>query len=256
MAKRSDHEDAEIIEQGDIFFFYRPKVEEHEPDGIEDVQRFHIVLRPEGGEPIRLMTIGRKRLPDVDDHERVWGFVDKVARSAKEIEAELREQRYGTKTRGERTRPAARPAGEGVYALVRDEHKLFLAYELELPREPGGAVQRELNIERQAAYVLSIKNPEAGSPPGAGLSRREKAGYPPRLEAEFEGRRFAAEDPRLLDFEGAEFVLIGARSDPERAYDLDIEAGHDRGRTADVLRELRMSPREHPFEPLIAGRWR
>ena len=256
MAKRSDHEDAEIIEQGDIFFFYRPKVEEHEPDGIEDVQRFHIVLRPEGGEPIRLMTIGRKRLPDVDDHERVWGFVDKVARSAKEIEAELREKRYRTKTRGERTRPAARPAGEGVYALVRDEHKLFLAYELELPREPGGAVQRELNIPRAASFALSIKNPEKGAPANVGLRAEDEARYPKRLQQEFRGRRFATEDVHLLDYNGAEFVLVGARLDPERELGVDLEAEAERGETADLVRKLRIKRGEHPIEPLLEGEWR
>ena len=30
---------AEIIEQGDIFFFYRPKIDTEEVEGIEDVQQ-------------------------------------------------------------------------------------------------------------------------------------------------------------------------------------------------------------------------
>ncbi len=32
-----------IIEQSDIFFFYRPKIGIDEVEGIEDVQRFYIV---------------------------------------------------------------------------------------------------------------------------------------------------------------------------------------------------------------------
>jgi hypothetical protein len=51
----------------------------------------------------------------------------------------------------------------------------------------------------------------------------------------------ASEDPRLLDYEGAEFVLIGARSDPERAYDIDIETEHETARKADIFRPLKMS---------------
>jgi len=31
---------SEIIEQGDIFFFYRPKVDTEEVEHIKDVQRF------------------------------------------------------------------------------------------------------------------------------------------------------------------------------------------------------------------------
>src|SRR5439155_18476507 len=155
----------------------------------------------------------------------------------------------------ERTLPSVRPAGEGVYALIRRGRNLHLTYELELP-ERLGEVQEELNIEQQAAYILSIKNPETESPPGAGLPEREEAHYPKSLEQEFRGRRFASEDPHLLDYEGAEFILVGARTDPERAYDIDIETEHETGQKADIFRQLKMSGREHPVEPLIKGEWR
>ncbi|KAK4427504.1 hypothetical protein Salat_1519300 [Sesamum alatum] len=36
----------EIQERGDIFFFYRPKVDKEEAHGAEDVQRFYLLLRP------------------------------------------------------------------------------------------------------------------------------------------------------------------------------------------------------------------
>ena len=35
--------DSKTIEQGDIFFFYRPKIGIEEVEGIEDVQRFYMV---------------------------------------------------------------------------------------------------------------------------------------------------------------------------------------------------------------------
>lgn len=63
-----------------------------------------------------------------------------------------------------------------------------------------------------------MKNPEVGSPPGAGLEEDEDADYPERLQQEFRGRRFVREEVRLLDFEGAEFILVGAVKNPERAY--------------------------------------
>ena len=247
--------DEEIVEKGDIFFAYRPRVGEEEPAGIADVQRFFMVLKPQGGSPFRLAVLGRKRLPEAARHERIWGFIDKIARSGRDIEEELRERHYGTKTRGERTVPAARPAGEGVYALLQRGRNLHLTYELELPRREG-EVQQEFNLPPQGAYIISIKNPETPSPPGAGLPRREEAHYPKSLQREFRGRRFAADDPHLLDYEGAEFVLVGARSDPERAYGIDIETERESAETADIVHKLKMTRREHPLEPLLAGDWR
>jgi hypothetical protein len=47
-------------------------VGEHEtpdPHGEGDVQRFHIVLRRAGGKLFRLLTIGRKHLPDTGSHD-------------------------------------------------------------------------------------------------------------------------------------------------------------------------------------------
>ena len=37
----------EILEYGDIYFFYRPKVRSEEVKGIEDVRRFFMVTAPE-----------------------------------------------------------------------------------------------------------------------------------------------------------------------------------------------------------------
>src|SRR5437016_13830969 len=95
--------DEEIVEKGDIYFAYRPRVQENEAEGLEDVQRFFMVLKPQGGAPFRLAVLGRKRLPEEDRHERIWGFIDKIAKSGSAIEAEFKEYHYDTKTRGERT---------------------------------------------------------------------------------------------------------------------------------------------------------
>lgn len=260
MAEGKSRRHAEIVESGDIYFLYRPKVRaEGEPEegagGIADVERFHIVLRPDGASRFRLMTVGRKRLPDVEDHERNWGFVDLVARSAKEITSGLDEQRYRTKTRGERVRPAARPAGEGVYVLARTGHSLHLAYALELPEKPG-PVQRELNILPEGSFALSVKNPEKGSPAGAGLDGEREADYPEKLQEEFRGRRFAAEDTRLLDHAGAEFILVGAGRDVKRDLGVALDPEDESEGSADIFTRLRLAKGRHPIEPLLTGKWR
>ena len=53
------------IEQGDIFFFYRPKVDTEEVKSIEDVQRFYMVVSPEDNNKYRLFLIGQKQLPEI-----------------------------------------------------------------------------------------------------------------------------------------------------------------------------------------------
>ena len=84
-------DDAQLLEEGDIFFFYRPKTNEDDPSGVDDVQQFYLALRPTGGKLVRLCVAGRKYMPKVGEHQRVWGFVDMVADEGRRIEEELRE---------------------------------------------------------------------------------------------------------------------------------------------------------------------
>lgn len=250
MAK--DARETEVLERGDIFFLYRPRVEEEDPEGLGDVQRFFMVLRPQGGHKVRLLVVGRKRLPDAEKHERHWGFVDMVADSGDRIERELRADEYETKTRGERHEPAARPAGEGVYAISLEDGQMHLSYALELPEKPD-EVQKSFRIAPEASFALSVKNPEKGQPPGAGLGAPQKADYPDKLQREFRDRRFAREDARLLDVENAEFLLVGARTEREYGLELDTE-DEDYGH-ADIVRDLKMAKSRHPVEPLFKGTW-
>lgn len=247
--------DIQVLEQGTVYFVFRPTVETHEPQGFEDVERFHMILRPRGQKMFRMAVIGRKRLPDLKGHEREWGFIEAIKRDAREVEEALVEHHQETKTRGERTYPATRPAAEGVYAFVQKGRNMHLAYELELPEKPG-PVQKALNIATEGSFVISVKNPEkGGSPRGAGLSEEDKADYPKSKQKEFAGRKFAPTDPELLNYEGAEFVLIGADPDVCRDLDIDLPTREDNEKTAGVLRQLRMAKSRHPLEPLFEGKW-
>jgi hypothetical protein len=249
-----------ILERGCIYFVYTPRV--HSPDektevrGIEDIERTHMILSVQGERLYRRIVIGRKRLPDVEDGgERFWGFVDIVGRRPEKVEHELEEQRYDTATRGERVRPEARPAGEGIYRIVEHGNHNHLVYALELPQAPG-PVQEELNIEPEASYIFSIKNPEASAPPGVGLAPREKAGYPERLQEEFRGRRFLPATPELLNYEGVEVLLIGSTEDPQAELGIELHPQPESEWSADVFQDLRMEKSRHPTEPLFTGEWR
>jgi hypothetical protein len=239
----------ETLERGDIFFLFRPAVGVDNPSRLTDVQRFFIVLKPDGRKVFRLLVVGRKRLPEARAHERFWGFVDRVERSADALATGLRAFDYPTETRGRRHEPAVRPAGEGAYAIALLDGQMHLSYVLEQPRQPAD-VQRAFRIAPEASFALSIKNPEASSPPGLGLGARERTEFPEELQQQFRDRRFEREDARLLDYAGAEFILVGARNDPQRAYGTTLGNDH-----ADVFRELHLAKSQHPVKPLFEGQW-
>jgi hypothetical protein len=164
-----------VRERGDIYFAYRPKIDEQVARSFDDVQRLYMILNPRGRDAYRLLIIGEKRLPAVDGggDRKAWAFVAKVASNVEDVEDELDPKTRLTETRGERHIPAARPAGEGVYVIVRHGNHTHLAYGLELPPH-AGEVQRALNIVEEGSYIVAVKNPKAESPPGIGLDKNAR----------------------------------------------------------------------------------
>lgn len=251
--KSSD--EIQVLEEGAIYFVFRPKVETHDPSGLKDVERFAMILKPSGGSAgVRMAIIGRKRLPEIDGHEREWGFIETVDKDAKKLGQALAEQHQDTRTRGERTYPAYRPAGQGVYAFVQKGRDMHLAYALSDPEKPG-EVQKAFNIAPEGSFAVSVKNPEKGQPRAAGLSADQKADYPKSKQEEFADRRFAPTDPTLLDYEGAEFIMVGARRNPEENYGIDVEEKAEKMSDQRIFRHLHMAKSRNPVEPLFQGKW-
>jgi hypothetical protein len=246
---------AERREAGDIYFFYRPRVGDDQVESLDDVQRLLIVLRPWTGKALRLLVVGRKRLPDIGAHERAWCFVDEVVQRAEELRSALDERTYRTKTRGVRVQPPARPAGEGAYVVGRHDDHTHLGYVLELPRQPG-EVQRELNIEAQASYIVAVRNPAAPAPPGVGRPWSGRPGLPDELLERFRGRRFAPLDPPdFLDHRGVEIVLVGADRNAAQEVDLDLSPSAETAARTELFDELRIGRRHRLLEPLFTGHW-
>jgi hypothetical protein len=245
-----------IVEQGDIFFFYRPRVDVAEVDDLDDVQRFFFVLAPEGRELYRLFVVGRKRLPEATSHEREWAFVVEVATRPDDVRDDLERRTYETKTRGIRVEGEARPAGEGRYAIVDHEGHTHLAYVFELPADPGPA-QEAFRITREASFIVAVRNPDAPAPPGAGLRADRRADYPGDLLERFRGRRFIpVETPELLDHEGAEIVLVGASEDPESELGIELDADPERLDEAEIFSRLRLPRDDLLVDPLERGELR
>ncbi len=229
------------LERGDIFFFYRPDAEDEAPAGLLDVRRFHVLLRPAGRDEVRMTTVGRKMLPGSGpgggNH---WAFVDRVFADPAEMKADL---------------APARPAGEGVYALVRHAQGTVLAYALELPEEPG-EVQAAFHIGREGRFVVSMKNPEAESPAGLGLDADRRVEFPAELMARFGSRKWLpADPPEFLDHEGAELILIGGRVAPDDDLGVELAPEPEDEDNAEVFRDLHLDRTDRTIRPLFQGEW-
>ena len=144
MVKKEDG--SETIEQGDIFFFYRPKVGTEEVEGIEDVQRLYMVtssaedIHGKKKEKVyRLFLVGQKQLPEIVEgkstsKERNWALNILTTSNVQDIHKELLPAEYTTETRGKRRLAAAPPAGEGKYSIVKHDGHTELAYLSNLPK--------------------------------------------------------------------------------------------------------------------------
>ena len=254
MAEIKSHQNP-VLERGDIYFLYRPRVETEEAHGLGDVERVFILLKPARTHLYRLIVVGRKKLPDPKEHNRFWAFVWRVFKDRDALNKELGARTYETKTRGVRHVQPVRPAAEGIYALVRHGEHTHLAYVLELPKVQGPA-ERDLNIEREASYIIAVKNPESGSPPAAGLDPDREAHFPKKLQEKFAGRRFVPVDPPdFLNYEGAELMLIGAEENAEEELEIEFKPDKEDEHNADVFKDLKL-PREIARELLFEGQWK
>ena len=243
-------------ERGDLFFFYRPDVDDESPHALVDIRRLHLVLRPEAGEMIRLITIGKKTLPESGpaggNH---WAFVDRIFHEPEELKEALSGTTYETATSGERHLPSARPAGEGVYAIVRHGRDSVLAYALELPEELG-EVQEAFGIERQGRFIISIKNPGIESPAGLGLEPDQQGQLPEELQGLFGSRKWhPADPPAFLDHQGIEMILIGGRVEPDADLGIELEPQPEDEDQAEVFRDLHLDRSERSMRPLFEGKW-
>jgi hypothetical protein len=257
MAKNKN-EDVQSLEKGNIYFFFRPRVGEETAKGLQDVERFYMVLEPtEQHEHLyRLLIIGQKTMPEIKPHGRdnkTWGFVEKVSKNPDEIEDELDLKRYKTKTRGEQTREPARPIGEGIYNIIRHEDHTHLAYALNLPRNEG-EVQKAFHLENEASYILSVKNPH--QPSKIGFHEGE-VHYPEDLLKKFGTRKWIAAEPTsLLDYENAQILLVGAEQDVREELGIDLHPQKEEEGLKALLNDLHMEISQHPTEPLLKGQWK
>jgi hypothetical protein len=282
----NNQEATAVLEKGDIFFFYRPKTKIVD-DGsggdvksIEDIRRFFMVtasnaanaeneqqqqldetnqnISKESESPrYRLFVIGKKSLPDIRTtearrSERYWAKIGGIFDNPQKLTSELLSDEF-------RKGDAARPVGEGKYAIVKHHDHAELAYVLEMPEEPGEA-QRELGIEKEASYIISIINPKVRVPAGY-PSSEEPPNYPESILKEFgENENFIslARDLRFINFQNAQMILVGAREGRDviqKEFGIDIMEEKETVHSADIFSKLKIEKDKVPTKPLIEGKF-
>ncbi|KAI0347954.1 hypothetical protein BDW22DRAFT_1410298 [Trametopsis cervina] len=244
--------------------------------------------------PFRLVSIGKKSLPDPDaggggrggGRKAVfWATVVTVGEDLAKLQEGLGGKEYETKTRGTRHQGPARIAARGAYAIVNSEgrtpssRETHLGYYLSHPAADNfGEVQKALGIHQASSFVLQVKKPDAPNtgPANIGLSKGRRAEFSEEIMREVFGKggargresyglKFATVERReMLDYEGAELLFIAARSGEEG---LENSLGEGRGEALaeaekaeethsvdSVLKELAIDAEKIPAAPL-EGEW-
>jgi hypothetical protein len=211
----------------------------------------------------------------------IWACVSDIGPDPTSLSGSMGEQRYNTRTRGQRYVGASRPVGRGWYALTLQEtnppssRSVKLIYALSHPSDMGD-VQVELGLASSGCIAISMRNPTTpsnGAPVGLDDSAKVQMTDKEMQEtfggdATKSGIRYARpENVELLDREGVELLLTkeraqsssdgaskGAGEDQANALKSLAEADTKRLSVGDVFAELQMSTNDHPPEA-IQGDW-
>src|SRR5215204_4031283 len=230
----SEKVDVKILEQGDIFFFFRPKVSAKDIKSIEDVRRFYMVLSPEEEQKIiddtnnndtnpkekkiyRLFIIGKKSLPEIRKTE---------ARSSERFWAQVGGIFYDPQN------------------LVED--------------------QKELGIQKEASYIITVINPYKPVSEGYTTAEAERPKYPENIQKylnKTDGKFIPlSENLTLINYQNAQIILIGAREGKdvikqEIGLDIETEEGKENLSSADIFTKLKIRKEQVPIKPIIEGKF-
>ena len=211
-----------ILEKGVIYFFFRARVNVEDPQDVKDIARSYMIMRPIpldaklGDGPIgdtsncRLLALPKKVLPQ-SGKDRFMTFVEKVHTGFADLkDSFMTGSDYATKTVGTSHSPAVTPVAEGIYAITSTGRESHLAYIITIPSELG-EVQKDIGIRERGSFVTSVKNPTTPAPNNASLPQGPD--YPQELLDEFRGLRWKPLEPKYLDYENAQFLIIGESFD-------------------------------------------
>ena len=266
-----NYDSKRVLESGDIFFFYRPKIDTEEVHDIDDVQRFYMITckdinndeNKNRNNNYRLFLLGAKKMPEIVERksgseERNWALNILTTSNPDKIHNELLiPAEYTTKTRGKRRISPAQPAGEGKYLIIRHDGHTELAYILEIPEIPG-KTQIEFEIKKEASYIVSVKNPEIFIPGYVTFSKKDKKpDYPKHIKEKFGEKRWInVDDPEILDYENTQLLLIGARKrNVEEELGIEIDEERENKISTEMFKDLKIKKEEIPLQSFLKGKF-
>ena len=234
----------QILEKGNIYFFYRARVGVDHPKSAAEIARSFIVLRPDADEKkdCRLIALPKKKLPR-SGHDRFMAILLNAHVSYDELHLFLGADVEGD---GEESNKVSVAFGEGVYALVstaggRESH---LVYSLTVPSELG-QVQHELGLgSKKGCFIVSTKNPEFPMPINAKMVHGGPE-YSDDIKAGFHGRRWAPLQPQHLEYDSTYLLLIGESHGAEKIFaEQDVAGELEELADADLDRMHRLGSTE------------
>lgn len=244
----------QIIETGDLYFFYRPKNHTEVIRNLDEVEHFYMVMAAEE-RLFRLLVIEQKKMPEIPPESssptgKSWSIIDSVTENSDALsKAQLS---WGPVIKGKTSYPA-RPIGVAKYQLVLFENQTRLAYSLEIPTNPG-PVQEAFDIYPEAAYIFKVKNPDDLAEGYAG--EEQKPQYPPELKVLFDEDLINVKDDQLLNFPSTQILLVGSlRQDIENRLGIKFVKEPPHKALDRVYGTFHMTRREHPATPLTRGQW-
>src|SRR4051812_45931516 len=161
-----------VLQSGNVYFFYRLKVGSNE----REVQRFFFILHPQNQEKYQLLVVGKKHFPS-EEKGSYFLFLEAIKKNKNDLLQSLTEKEYETSTHGKKVLPASHCLGTGKFLIAEHSNHTHFIYQLTAPQEIK-EVQKEFNLKREDDYLISVKNPNAETPPGIGLVEERKANYP------------------------------------------------------------------------------
>lgn len=197
-----------ILQKGNIYFFYTPRIQYQEAHSLEEVQRFFMIIKPENVSHYIILVVGRKHLPE---NATYFSFVTKISAHIDELLSVLTRKDYKNQTQEVTELTEAHCLGIGTYLIIEHDGHTHLCYKLNTPSKIG-EVQEQFNLKKHGDYIVSIKNPNQHSPTGVGLSSIQKAKYPSHLQDRLgDYRFFPLNPPDFINYEGAELLLISQK---------------------------------------------
>jgi hypothetical protein len=132
-----------------------------------------------------------------------------------------------------------------------------------MPQEIGEA-QKELGIQKEASYIITVINPYKPVSEGYTTAEAERPKYPEDIQKylnKTDGKFIPlSQNLTLINYQNAQIILIGAREGKdvikqEIGLDIETEEGKENFSSADIFTKLKIRKEQVPIKPIIEGKF-